>query len=135
MRRRRLRTRPLLAAVIVLMWASVAPPVGGAEAWVPPAVFAPYQAYPVGSWAESVAVADFTGDGRNDIAMSTSEYADELTDHKVFLFVQQTGGALANQARYDTNARLSGIISLAAGDLNGDGRADLTLATGDGIPG
>ncbi len=42
--------------------------------------FAPYVNYPVGSWPESVAVGDFTGDGRSDVATSTSFYFDAPND-------------------------------------------------------
>jgi len=101
--------------------------------YVPPLALAPAQAYAVGSWPESVAVGDFNGDGRNDVALSTSYYFDAANDFKVFLFLQQPDGSLALQARYDTDGQYGNRMGLAAGDLNGDGLTDLALATAAGV--
>ena len=63
---------------------------------VGPVAFAPYQAYPVGGSASmAVAVGDFTGDGRNDVAMSTGFYfSPRRTTDRVWLFRQKPDGAL-----------------------------------------
>src|SRR6476659_794921 len=42
----------------------------------PGSLFQPYQATPVGSWPEAVAIGDVNGDGRNDVVMTTSYYFD-----------------------------------------------------------
>ena len=51
-------------------------------------MFAPYQAYPVGSWPEAVAIGDVTGDGRADVVMTTSYYFDPANDFRLFVFAQ-----------------------------------------------
>jgi len=95
--------------------------------------FLPYQAYGVGSWPESVVVDDFTGDGRNDVGLSTSFYFDEPNDFKLFLFAQTADGSLATPIRLPTNGTYGDPMTLAAGDLNGDTLADVALATSAGV--
>jgi alpha-tubulin suppressor-like RCC1 family protein len=47
--------------------------------------------------------------------------------------VQQADGSLVRKARYDTSGGYSDQMALDAADLNGDGRADLALATAAGV--
>src|SRR5881409_4532054 len=66
--------------------------------------FQPYQMYPVGSRAESVAIADVTSDGRPDVLMTTSGYVDPDKDFKLLLFVQQPNGTLGPPQQFPTHA-------------------------------
>jgi FG-GAP repeat len=46
----------------------------------------------VGSWPEAVAIGDVTGDGRNDVVMTTSFYFDDAHDYRLWVFAQATYG-------------------------------------------
>jgi hypothetical protein len=133
MRRRRPTTTSLAVIAALVAAATFVPPASAVEGSVPPAVFGRAQFFDVGSWPESAAVGDFTGDGRNDVALSTSNYSEDDNNFKVFLFVQQADGSLVRKARYDTSGGYSDQMALDAADLNGDGRADLALATAAGV--
>jgi fibronectin type 3 domain-containing protein len=87
-------------------------------------LFDPYQAYPVGSWPEAVAVGDVTGDGRNDIVLTTTYYFDPTNDYHVFVFAQRADGTLAAPVSY---AAGGSPVSVAIGDITGDGRADVVV--------
>ena len=100
-----------------------------------PRGFAAYKNYPVGSWPESVAIADVTGDGKKDVLMTTSFYFDAANDYKLFLFPQQESGSLGTPTRYPTHAVYNDSrgLGVATGDLDGDGKADVAVATLAGI--
>ena len=91
----------------------------------------PYQATRVGSWPEAVAVGDVTGDGRNDIVLTTSYYFDALNDFHVFVFAQKPDGTLASPVSYLTGGSPE---SVGIGDITGDGRADVVVGLdGQGV--
>ncbi len=96
--------------------------------------FQPYQAYPVGSKPESVAIGDVTGDGRSDVLLSTSGYYDPDDDFNLFVFAQQPNGSLAPPEQFPTHANLSSDdLGVAAADLNGDGATDVAVTTRYGV--
>ncbi|HEX2773485.1 MAG TPA: S8 family peptidase, partial [Micromonosporaceae bacterium] len=66
------------------------------------ALFNPAVSTAVGSWPETVAVGDVTGDGRDDVLLATSFYFDDINDYKLFVFPQNTDGTLAAPVRYAT---------------------------------
>jgi FG-GAP-like repeat len=75
--------------------------------------------YPSGVETTGVTVADFNGDGHDDVAI-----ADNIGTVKVFF------GTGKGTLRKPTTYKLPGTnpISLAAGDLNGDGHPDIAVA-------
>jgi hypothetical protein len=95
-----------------------------------PVSFAPYQAYAVGSRAESVAIADVTADGLPDVLLTTSFGSDPSNDLQLFVFPQLPDGTLGTPLKYAIGQYSEGLDT---GDLNGDGRADVAVATTTGI--
>lgn len=89
--------------------------------------FQPYEAYPTSSWPEVVKIGDVTGDGRNDVLLATSFYFDEENDYRLFVFAQQADGSFAAPKKY----AVSGGFGI--GDLTGDGKADVAVATYEGV--
>jgi hypothetical protein len=75
---------------------------------------APLVRYAIGADGNSVAIADFTGDGRNDIAVGRETSG-------IRVFAQGIAGGFDNYTDYPT-ANASWIC---AGDFNNDGRADV----------
>ena len=128
---------PAVAAALAILTAA-AGSTAGAAAPAPrlpmPPVFGTWDNYYLGSWASSVAVGDFTGDGRQDVALSTGFYFDPTNDWKLFLFPQTASGTLGRPVRLDTDGQVNGeAMALAAGDIDGDGRTDLVLAVDKGV--
>jgi FG-GAP-like repeat/Fibronectin type III domain len=94
----------------------------------PPGLFQPYQAYPVGSWPDAVAVGDVTGDGRNDVVMTTAYNFDPSADYRLWVFSQAADGTLRAPVSYATAATYTQKPdSVAVGDITGDGRADVVV--------
>ena len=77
-----------------------------------------------------MAVADFTGDGREDVVVSTLDSANFGVPDHVHLFVQGADGWFARVDPLETDLAPSSPGGVAAGDLDGDGRADAVVATG-----
>jgi hypothetical protein len=114
------------AAVAIALLAAV--PAAAAA----PVSFTPYQTYPVGSRPESVGIADVTGDGRADVLLATSFGSDPDNDFKLFAFPQMPDGTLGAPLKYSTHAQYYSI-GLDTGDLNGDSRTDVVVATTSGV--
>ncbi|MBM4073659.1 MAG: hypothetical protein FJ271_32770, partial [Planctomycetes bacterium] len=78
--------------------------------------------FPVGSSPFSVAAADFDGDGRPDLACGN------LNDGVSFLRNVSTPGTISFQPKFDFGLDDNALpASVAAGDLDGDGKVDLVV--------
>ena len=122
-------TPVLLAAALPLVVVASGP----AQAAVAEPQFAPYRTYPVPSSVQTVAVGDFTGDGRDDVIANTL-WPNEPGGPKLFVFAQTPAGELAQPASLAVSSpALWAQAPLAAGDLNGDGRLDAVVPTGTGL--
>ncbi len=82
--------------------------------------------YAVANNTASLAVGDFNGDGFQDIAVGVARQLGATTGATgVYVLLGQSNGTWAAPVKIDASLNPSG---LAAGDLNGDGFADLVVA-------
>ena len=95
--------------------------------------FQPLETIPTGSWPQNVAIGDVTGDGRNDVLLSTTYYFDEENDYKLFVYAQRADGTLEPGVKYDTLLTYSSQAGIAVLDATGDGRSDVALTTENGV--
>jgi hypothetical protein len=86
--------------------------------------FAPQQTFATGEKPRSVAVGDFNGDGRPDLVIANS-YSDTIS---VLLNTTPTGATTPSFASQQTFATGRLPLSVAVGDVNGDGKPDLVIA-------
>jgi len=81
--------------------------------------FATYTRYPAGDTLYSVAIGDFNGDGKQDLA-TANFFSDDVS-----VLIGNGDGSFIAQTRYSAG---EGPRSVAIGDFNGDGRQDLATA-------
>jgi hypothetical protein len=98
-----------------------------------PLNFAPVQEYPLANTdAEAVAIGDVTGDGRKDVLLSTGSWSSPQYDWKLLLYRHLANGSLAGPERFSPVWKVA-VRGLGIGDLNGDHRNDVALATALGV--
>jgi hypothetical protein len=90
--------------------------------------FAGPKDYPTGLVPNSVAIGDLNGDGKADLATANAGY-ENTPGRTVSVFLNRGGGRFGVRRDYPTG---SGPTSVAIGDLNGDGKADLATANQEG---
>ena len=84
--------------------------------------FAPKEDFSTGTNQRSITVGDLNGDGKLEVAVAR-------TDGKVTVLLNTTGNnAFSSFERQEDSASGVGSVSVASGDLNGDGKLDLATA-------
>jgi hypothetical protein len=83
--------------------------------------------YPVGNDPFTIAVGDLNGDGKPDIVTAN---ASTTNPNGVSVVLQNGNGQFLPAASYSTG---NVVNSVAIGDVNGDGRADLIVADAGGV--
>jgi hypothetical protein len=119
-------TRAGIVGAVISALILAAAPAGVLGSGAP--LFQPYQAIPVGSWPEAVAIGDVTGDGRNDVVMTTNFNLDPARDFRLWVFAQAPDGTFQTPVSYATAATYATRTgTVAVGDITGDGKADVVV--------
>ena len=110
-------TKIVFALLLVMILTALSAPIFAQTCSVPSFTQAPV--YPVGSDIRSVAVADFDGDGRPDLAVANADSSSVTVLRKV------GRGGPASISTYSVGEF---PLSVATGDFNGDGQPDIIAA-------
>jgi len=89
--------------------------------------FAAQRRFGVGSRPFSIAVGDFNGDGKPDLAVANSGTSPNYPDSSISVLLGLGDGTFADERRFGVG---SNPDSVAVGDFNGDGALDLAVANG-----
>ncbi len=100
----------------------------------PSADFAPQQTFTTIDAATSVAVGDFTGDGKLDLAITDGYPLNSVTTVSVLLKTTPAGATTPSFASQQTfTIPGSGQSSVAVADFNGDDKPDLAVGSGNAV--
>ena len=83
------------------------------------------ETYLTSPFAEAVAIGDVTGDGRNDVLLTTRRF----NEGRLWLFAQRADGTLERLPAFTINPVLFNGGGVAVRDVTGDGRPDGVVAT------
>ncbi|MCC6279375.1 MAG: T9SS type A sorting domain-containing protein [Saprospiraceae bacterium] len=95
--------------------------------------FLAYQNIPTGAPPESVLIADFNLDGKNDLAAMTGYSFVLENDRKLLIYYQNEQRTLNAPEIYPAPETFQGNRAMVADDLNHDGRPDIIFTHGDSI--
>jgi hypothetical protein len=76
----------------------------------------------------AMSVADFTGDGRADVALASD---DPITGDLAIDVLASSGASFGRPVRWWTGPHADSLEAVRAGDFDGDGRVDIALVTSD----
>lgn len=125
------RTCVLLGA-IAAAGLLLAPARAAASAY--PLAFAPPQEFQLlNSYPNAVGIGDVTGDRRKDVVMSTGSWSNPQYDWKVLVYRQLPNGMLAPSPEAFSPVWKVAVHGIAVGDVTGDRRDDVVLATDLGV--
>lgn len=95
--------------------------------------FSPYVAQATGSHLEFLVSADIDGDGDDDLVAATTYAADTTNDFQLFCWENQNGALLPPTKIPYQGDFTERATSISAGDIDGDGNAEICLAAGDSV--
>lgn len=123
-------TRTAAAVLLGLSYAGMSAPASAAGTT---AAFHPYVvAYP-GSTVAAVATGDVTGDGLQDMLVTTDYSGDDAVDFSLWVYAQQGGGGLDAPVQLRTGGAYGSAMAVSVADLDGDGDLDAGVATTEGV--
>jgi hypothetical protein len=91
-----------------------------------PHMFRPAMVCTPGQSMDAVAIGDVNGDGRNDVVFAGRTY-NPITQWHLGILLQGSSGALDSPIEYLVGSGLAYVRSIAVGDINNDGRADVVI--------
>lgn len=96
-------------------------------------LFHPYVTYDPGSSAANVAVGDVTGDGLDDVLVTTDYDFDEANDWSLWVYPQRPDGSLGEPTQLQTRGTYWSHMTVALADLDEDGDLDAAVTTKAGV--